>query len=74
MRTAINWTRFWVCVALVVIFEITEWIQRHYPVDTYLPADAYEAAAWLAVFGLWVYIVRCVPRDERAGKEEVSDE
>ena len=76
MRTAIwleNRTRFWVWVMLVVIFEITEWIQRHYPVDTYLPADAHEAAAWLAVFGLWGCILMCIPRDERAGKDEVSD-
>ena len=51
--------------ALIFFYEVAEYIQLHYPTNTWLPSDGLEAFLWVMELSLIWFILSKIPPNPR---------
>ena len=59
-------------LALTFFYELAEYIQLHYPTNTWLPSDGLEAFLWVAGISLIWFILSKIPPNPRPFRRRVA--
>ena len=58
--------------ALIIFYELAEYIQLHYPTNTWFPSDGLEAFLWVLEISLIWFILSKVPPNPRPFRRRVA--